>query len=523
MLVLEAILPPVHTRPNASDAAALIGSLMQLELGRSRMLKTSPSGFGSVPPLQILWSASGIISFALVMLAMYTTIPGSSYSIAAMFLFLLFVFSCYRFAPIAMIMLLPYFIQRASVFVSGVMTEHGAYLDEIYVEGYATGGFLRFAVYTMIFAASAAAVISLISGRCKTALTMFSSRRRPTTSAYGFAVFSLVASIVFVVYFVSVGLKVGFPIISGHDRSVFRHALNDDIYNSLLGNRPVLATMLGMTLVIFREPASAVARNVRLMTVAAFVAILIVSVLFSEKFTSIVINVSLFFSPLLVRQAVVSKISILKLAMLVLGLLILTLPVIIVVYGGLTDLDHASRRLASRMAASGQVWFMADQDVSEAIIYNPHTIRQEFEAMLDAKADDSSVSNRLGIHHVMLRYKPAELLRGYLDAHGERATYTFSFEAYLLMRFGFIGMILPLIFYGMTFGALLGYIAYGFCSASYVRVLLSSKILIFYMSGLASGSLWYLSGIKPLTIALILILAESFLYISSRERPLPTA
>lgn len=436
-------------------------------------------------------------------------------------LFALFFFCAYALAfcfidAMTFILLMPIIIGRFAMFVSGALIEFGSYLPEIGVLGQPSGAFFHLNIAVTVFLTVTAVAINSLRPRMQYyASTAQRALLSDATSVRIWMWASLGILVAYVAYMFLIGIVNGFPIIAGVGRSVFMHSLDDPIYNAFQGNRPIISVFLGLLYAasnILRPAKPMLARQVSLVGIGGIIALIAVSILFSEKFTSIVLNISYFAAPSIVARSLTAGVSIWRVVGLLLVVGLITTPVVLTVYGALSNAGEAWQQFSERAAASGQLWQVTYLQVNDLLHFDIKAIKDEIALMRNLNADDVGFRNYKGLFYFMLHYKPTGLLDNFFEADGSISTFTYAFEAYLLVLLGRLGMMLPLVIYAVMLGAALGWLTYSMCRFSFIRCFVTMKLVIFFASGLASGNLWVLSGTKAIIAVVLIILTELVLY-----------
>lgn len=297
--------------------------------------------------------AFSVISLGLIGLNLIGSVLSGFYisPVWAYLAFLCFAAFCAALAkvrPASFILLSPLLFLRVTEMIAGIPIESGVFITELGVHGEATGAFTRLsAIYILLFWVSSSFVESYwnrVSGDYIRLPEIIGGLK-------GVRIFyAVMFSMLF--YALLLGLREGFPLLTGSDRFAFRRVLDDRIFLSFINNRQILALILGLLLLdVSRRKAN----------IALIILLYGVSILFAEKFTSLAMMTLLILMPsALLYVARQGEVSIRK-TLAVLGFItVLTIPLVLLVYGFQEDSELAFEKLFSRMAAQAEFWWSAD-------------------------------------------------------------------------------------------------------------------------------------------------------------------
>lgn len=429
----------------------------------------------------------------LFVLSKFTNI--SALSISVLLIFSCFCFFILKLLPQSFMLMSFYLFFRITVLFSGVFIEYGAYMIEIASEGVATGAFIRYAMYLII--------------ECLVVLFVLEVNKRPIQS-YTKRVSNIDYTIIFwafpvllalYLYVFIIGLINGFPLFTGIDRFVYRIEVADFFFNQFIFARLIIGLFLGLMY-------STQNKSLQTKSLLFFILTLIISILFGEKFTSLIALIIFFFLPKFILSSVNYKNLMGKFLILGVLLCVITLPVVLIVYGWNEDSYAALERLNSRVAGQGQTWFITDYYTHELFRFDTNEVIANIKATFSLNPDNIAKQYPyIGIRDLMADNIPTVRLSWYqlFDI-----TLNFGFEAYLLKMFGYLGMIPFVIFYSIVFGLSLRYVYYAIATFSPIHLLFSGRILIWTTFGFQQGDLYYLLGVQVFVFVLIACIYRLF-------------
>ena len=201
------------------------------------------------------------------------------------------------------------------------------------------------------------------------------------------------------------------------------------------------------------------------------------------------------------------------------GIAALTLPVILLVYGFGENPTLAVQKLANRMAAQGELWWVADSDHMELFRLEGDTIIADIKTWFNPAAQNPiEVGTRFGLYYAMQPYAPGEI--AYAAGH-QGTGYVFSLFLYLMMTTGVLGTLLIGLAAHLLFAMAMSWMLRAIADADWLRLIVTMKLVNFYLSGgFIVGYLWFFFGIKSfIVIAMILVLQVVRIPIISAGRP----
>lgn len=443
--------------------------------------------------------AGAIITLCLFLSLAARIFPSGFWAVLAFFCFTAFCLALLVFRPASFILLSPLLFLRVTEFISGIAIEYGFYIDELTTHGEPTGAFARLcALYVLLFCISS----NVIEPAWEKVRTLILNLPDRIAGGWGFTI--LVCVTVFLLcYILSIGFQNGFPLIEGIDRFRYRLDLQNEIFGSFFGNRFILIVLFGMF---------ALAATRRNLSILLIVAIFGVSVLYSEKFTSLSLMLILAAMPhglyIIARDGRLPISTIVKIP---LAITAITMPLVLVVYGINDDPNAALDRLINRTTNQGELWWVADRDHMEMFRLQAEPIEADIRTWLVPSAQNPiEVGSKFGLYYVMQRYAPSEI--AYVAAL-QGTGYVFSLFAYLMMTLGIFGVVFLGGIIHLLFGLVMAWVAQSIARASLLQLMVAMKLFIFFVSGgFVIGYLWSFFGAKTILLAGIYIALDFLLY-----------
>jgi len=375
----------------------------------------------------------------------------------------------------------------SSEMLSGLFIEHGAFLAETGYQGTATGGFSRLSFLYIAYFLIGAIIFSVfpVSGGGK------GKRSRFSGLSFELPILGFIAFIVTIAF--AFGAVRGFPLLSGQDRFAFRAESDSNAFISFLSNRIIMFAILGTIFArgTFRRSAG---------TVALF--LLAVSILFGEKFTSLVQAAIFFLVPFAIHRIIKGKgIHIGAILMIALVTGLATVPLILLNYGWLNNSQEAFRRLAERMAVQGQLWFLADQYFGKIVSFDAASIKSALEALLSVSEQSPFAADySYGMYYVMQPFLTERELYWIMFAGGG---FVFAHMPYWLMVSGYLGAfavgLLTFLLYLLNIRRLMSAMA----RVDLISIVIWAKVMIWILAGYTLGNFYYFLGYKTIVIAII--------------------
>ncbi len=430
-----------------------------------------------------------------------TLYPTPLFSVAALAVFGFYVVGLARYSPVAFILLLNYMFFRFTTLLSGVAIEFGSEMPELGLFGEATGSTVRLTMVYVFFIAVATIVIEVVKNATIKRFADFD--RVNEIQTYSWIPFFFVALLFLTLCVVIIGSKVGFPVFTGMSRLEFREEVGSKLFLLYMSNRSIFAALLGLLIAVctgFRRKVS----------IALFIMLITVSIMFGEKFTSLMTLSMLVIIPSIVLNKRISSLNLTRLAFPLVVISALTIPVILSVYGWADDPYLAMERLTSRFSGQGQLWFVADRDMSCFVCLDLEGLHHNLSSFVSFRPNEMADQYPyFGAKYFMFNYMEDGLLFLFLET--QALTLTFGLEPYLLATNGWLLQLLPLTICAVVYGLNLSYLMYGFFRSDPITVFLALKLYIWITVGLQQGELWLVFGYKIILVVIVCYIYERFI------------
>lgn len=393
----------------------------------------------------------------------------------------------YRASPLFVVALSPILFFWLTELFSGVFIEAGAYMVETRTLGEATGAFSRLALlYGLVL------VVGWLTwaGFCSRGERLLQECVRRPRKVPGEVIVLLIIAAILIVFF-GFGLINGFPLLQGVDRFAYRLSAGSQALISFLGNRYIMFALLGLIAAFGDRRAAAGSLYVTLMAI---------SILYGEKFTSLMVGTLFFSMPLALRRlSGTGQLPWGKVAAAGVGLLVLVVPIILLNYGLMEDPGRAVERLGQRAALQGQLWYLADRDFAQLIAFDPHSITVALRTLI-VTADQSQLSaaaQHYGMYYVMRPFTDTATMYWTARAGGG---FVFAYAAYWLMVSGFLGLTIVYSATIILVVTALRFFAFAIIARDTIAIVIWAKILTWFLAGYTIGNLYFFFGIETLVV-----------------------
>lgn len=408
-----------------------------------------------------------------------------------------------KYYPAAFLLLLWFVFLRATTMISGIAIESGGLLPEMLVVGEPTGGFTRL---NIIYTVGILGGVFMIHTFLKFIPTpSFDVSKIISYWAYGaHALTIFVCAGIFVI-----GLKHGFPLIEGMDRIAYWKNVSSRLLFFFVSNRIIFVVLLGMVFAActgFKKHSA----------LAVFIGLMLLSILFSEKFTSLSLMTIYFITPIFLLRP--KSLGSINRYMTLLGFVItsITIPMILVVYGLGEDPGQAMEKFKGRAASQAQIWYTADQQNTELFKFDNIRVNHNIASMTSLNpAAYRENAPHLGARDFMANDMDVKRYKAYTEGG---VSLTLAMEGYLLKLFGLLGMIPVYLFFLSIYCGQLAYLAYGIISGNPIRVIMAAKILVWTDYAFKQGELWSVLGVKSVLFMAVIIGFEIFVKLVIKPR-----
>lgn len=412
--------------------------------------------------------------------------PSAAWAYVALGIFASMCFGLLRTSPATFLLFVPLLALRITELLSGAAIESGAYMIETTTYGRATGAFTRLVLIYLLFFLIVTFVVEAMWPRLK---TMFrDAPERWERQAKLIWTVLLVVMLAATAYLVRLGFNNGFPLFDHIDRFSYLEAVNSPIYQSWLSNRLILVPFLG---VLFAIPAY------RLRAGAMLVWLLLLSIVFGEKFTSLLMILSFFSIPAgLVHIANDRPIPIGYIAGISAAIVTITVPAVLIAYGALTDFDAAAERYGQRVALQGQLWFVTDAKYLSTFRLDDRAVAADIASWVQpGEQSATQAGTRFGLYYVMQRFTSSTTLGWTMEAGNG---FVFSLYPYLLISMGMIGLLIVSAIIGFYHAFVMRLLAGSMAEMGWLASVAFGRVVSSFYAGYSTGFLWNIFGIKTL-------------------------
>ncbi|MBB5726264.1 hypothetical protein FHS97_002200 [Sphingomonas endophytica] len=438
--------------------------------------------------------------------------PSAAWAYGALALFASMCFGLLRTSPATFLLFVPLLALRITEFMSGGAIESGAYMIETMITGTATGAFTRLLLIYLLFFLTATFVVEASWPRLKVLFREAPARWEPQGRLIAMAL--MVVMTFGSLYLIRLGINNGFPLISHIDRFQYLERVDSPIYSAWMSNRLVMVPFMG---VLFAVP------RYRLQGGLLLVWLLATSILFGEKFTSLLMILSIFSIPAgLAHIANDRPIPTGIIGGVALAVVVVTVPAVLIAYGALNDFDGAAKRYGERVALQGQLWYVADWKYLAAARLDDRAIASDMASWVKpGEQDATKAGTRFGLYYVMQPFTPSRTMGWTMEAGGG---FVFSLYPYFLMAMGIIGLLVMSSIIAIFHAWIMRMLAQCLAQANWIASVLFGRVLSSIYAGYSTGYMWNFFGIKSLlTIAVALFLTWEGQRRNSRVRQMTQA
>ncbi len=457
---------------------------------------------GSGPRLQPILSMYGFHFLAAAAIAYgAAVVPSSGWAYAALLVYGSFCLGLLRVAPATFLLFVPLVALRLTEFISGAAIENGAYMVETTTYGHPTGGFARLLLLYLVF--FGAATIAVESGWAKLRQRYLLAAPRWERQAKLIWTVLVAFAVVITIYLARLAITNGTPLFDHIDRFAYLEKINSPIYRGFLYNRTILIPFVGA---LFALP------TYRLKALLYLFWLLATSIVFGEKFTSLLMIISIFAVPAgLLHIANDRPIPIRPIAFIATIIVVVTVPAILLTYGALEDFPGAVQRYGQRVALQGQLWYQGDLHYLKAFAYEDRVFSADLATWLNPSAQTAeNAGSRFGLYYVMQPFTASRLL-GWAQEGG--TGFVFSLYPYLLRVFGMFGLTIFGIVIALYHAVIMRLLAASLAEASWLAALLFGRCMTTIYAAYTTGYLWNAFGLMPLAY----LAAGAFLLWESRR------
>ncbi|WP_394648693.1 DUF6418 domain-containing protein [uncultured Sphingomonas sp.] len=421
--------------------------------------------------------------------------PSAAWAYAALVVFASLCFGLLRTSPATFLLFVPLLALRITEFISGGAIEAGAFMIETVTAGRATGAFTRLLLIYLLFFLTATFVVEAAWPRLKILFRDAPQRWEPQGRLIWMAL--LIVLSLGTLYLIRLGINNGFPLLSHIDRFAYLEKVNSPIYSAWMTNRLVMVPFLGVLFAIPRYRTRGLILTVWLLAT---------SILFGEKFTSLLMIVSVFSIPAgLVHIANDRPIPTGIIGAVAAAVIVITVPAVLIAYGALNDFDAATKKYGQRVALQGQLWFVADDKYLAVSRLDDRAIGADLASWVKpGEQDATKAGTRFGLYYVMQRFTPSRTMGWTMEGGGG---FVFSLYPYFLMTMGIVGLLFMSSLIAVFHAWVMRMLAQTLAEANWIASVLFGRVLSSIYAGYSTGYMWNFFGIKSLvTLAVALFL-----------------
>ncbi|MEI9899818.1 MAG: DUF6418 domain-containing protein [Hyphomicrobium sp.] len=305
--------------------------------------------------------------------------------------------------------------------------------------------------------------------------------------------FIVCSAFALIAVFLLFGLLNGFPLVEGIDRYSYRRGVESDALISFLDNRTIYFSLIGMV---------AASGYYRRAGVALFILGIGISLLYGEKFTTIVEGFLFFFIPVIIQRLADGRaLPIRQLAYGGAAAVVITVTATLINYGAFYSLPDAIDMLARRGALQGQLWFLADRDYGRLFNYNADSIAAALRSIYVLSEQSQVIAGTShGMYFVMEPYTDPEKMYWTMYAGGG---FIFGHFSYWLMVSGYAGMLLVGLITILTLSTVAKRVVLAFRHTDAISLIIWLKVMVWIYAGLLIGNIWFFFGLKTLFLMLV--------------------
>lgn len=412
-----------------------------------------------------------------------TVYPTALWAQLAFVLFCLFCLAMAKLCGTSFIAFSPILALRFTEMVSGMAIENGAYMEETGVFGEPTGAFSRLLVIYILFFSIGALTCETLAFR----ILRHPSPNVPQLRLLWWVIGGITcASLLYLLY---VGITAGFPLLTNVDRFQFLNS-QSRIYRSIIQNRLLIIPLLGY---LATTPSYRMKSLLLLLLIAA------VSILFAEKFTSLLLMLTLFCMPAgVLAVEAIGNIRIRWILMAGTCITIVTIPTVLLVYGASDDFDGAVERYGRRAAVQGQLWYVIDDPDVYWRGPNWRVLSDDMSSWFSpGKQDAQTAGLSFGLYYVMAQHAETDILRAAMDYGGG---FVFCLYPYLLMASGITGVMLVSTVLAILHAVIVVFLLRALETNNWLGAFIFTKCFSNLIAIYIVGYLWFAFGIKNIAM-----------------------
>ena len=470
-------------------------------------------------------TAPAVLTLIALLLNLFIDVmwPNSLSPSIALGLYVLAVVQLFKAYPLALVLMVPFIILQVSGTLSLVLIEGGAEMKEVAATGSPSAATSSFVLYALTFLLASVATYTRFSQRSGRKLTDATSKARQLMPLVKNA--PLIISMLALGYLLAAGVKTGFPLIDGVDRFAFRRLRADELTLNLLNLKFITAAILGS------GGAFANSALLKRLHHIVFVAFLATTYLYGDKFFSILISVSVYVMPHLMQVPEKNILRALaKLAPIAFVAVSAVFGMTLYIYSdyGTRSPAEAIGNVSDRIAGQGQLWFVANRDDPAPMRFDTHIVSMNLANLVNVPSSDYAFRHRLAAFYFVEKYYPRALYASTLNSFGW-VTPTMVFEAYGLVAFGYVGLVLLMIAAGVFVGTLMHYLSGMLMTGNMFNIMLPAFVFDATCKMMSQATLYNVFGVSAFkayaAFALLQLIVTIFLKGASKplQAPRPAA
>lgn len=407
-------------------------------------------------------------------------------SIISAIFFIMYLVVLYKYRYEIFILAMPFYMSQLGTIASNVLIEKGTYLTELMTYSYTTGSTIKLVFYNIIFFEIISLIFCILTKNIK------------IKYKYNKKICNLILCLVSTLIIISfIGLIIdGVPIFMKIDRIQYVNNYQSFIFNKVSGQLYIGVFVLGMICGI-----SYISKDIKIFKRCVFMycCVIVYFILRGDKFSGLVNIIYLFFIPLATilykYQNFKPKISKLIIVGIVLGIIFLS---IINYHYSNINKSESTDRVKERISAQGQVWWAIDRSVSYGNEASSSEISNEIRSYFNTNIDKTDI----GLNKLMKVIAPMDISNSFIK---NKVNFTMGYPAIGLYLYGYIGLILFQIIYGILLAICIIYMYKIILSRDYFSAIIIGKIYIEMIGSLSMGNLYNVFSKEVLIYILILI------------------
>lgn len=449
-----------------------------------------------------------LIVAALLLLNLMVAVawPNAGSSLIATALFVVVTAALFIRNTTAMWLLLPLILTLLSVMISLNVIEAGGYMVEMGEQGHASCAAASYSCYALIFL-----------GACLAVFARFSAPARAVEAQHGQDTHAILqwplvaAGVLCVTYLLLAGLRTGFPLLTGTDRFVYRRLYADVISVNILDQKLIPPAVLG-TLAAFG--ANTWTRRLGLWI---FLALMILSFLYGDKFFIILVSIASFTVAFVISRPDSALQLLRRLAPLIALGIAAVLAVTFLIYSdyGTNSVQDTLVRFGDRVTGQGQLWYVAVEHSSRLVAFERGLVVQNLASLVAPNSQEFAFEHHLGALYFVEHFSPPAMFRSFQHNAGF-VTPTMAFEAYGLVMFGYLGLAVQMAVAGALVGCLMAWLYRSIRSANAFAVLLPAFVMNQTIKLLSQGTLYIILSISALKSYAAFLVLQALVSLISR-------